>query len=171
MQMLIVLAFTYKKIIPATLVSIDIDGYRIINLLLMQMLVLGQTNHAFTSASHTDETCDSTRTPWQLLKWWYLCNGHLQLGKRNPSPPVFYVHPKTTHPFAIQKQVHSEVHGFVKNDLFVSVQNLKYSAVNVVFMNAGWAKAGITCTKHRQTPGVISGGRLFFLLLFHFRII
>jgi len=76
---------------------------------------------------------------------------HLKLGKRNPSPPGFYGHPKTTHPFAIQKQVHSEVHWFIKNDLFISVQNLKYSAVNVVFMNAGWAKAGITCTKQTDS--------------------
>lgn len=141
-----------------------------VNLLLMQLLVCW-----------SEKLCLSlhqlhSRDLWQHREFFTTsemevpCNAHVKLSKRNPSPAAFYVCPKTTHPFTIQKQVHSEVHWLIKNDLFISVQNLKYSAVNIVFMNAGRAKAGITCTKHRQTPGVISAGRLFFILWFHSRV-
>ena len=63
MQMFIVSAFTNKQITAGTLVSIRNDGYRTVDLLLMQMLVFGQINHAFTSTSYIDETRDSTGTP------------------------------------------------------------------------------------------------------------
>jgi len=63
MQMFIVLAFTNIQITSGTLASISNDGYRTVDFLLMQMLVLGQINHAFTSTSYIDENCDSTETP------------------------------------------------------------------------------------------------------------